>query len=94
MSPWECTDKLLFHPATGLRRLRCKGGLSWNGIVKACRRQISRAGKSVADRLRAEDRTLETEMSRNIDWEEDAAVKLQRARHALRVRGASLHSSN
>ena len=90
MSPWECTDKLLFHPATGLRRLRRKGGLSWNGIVKACRRQVSRAGKIVADRLRAEDLTLETAMSKNVDWVEDAAVKLQRAWQALRVRGASL----
>jgi hypothetical protein len=90
ISPWECTDKPLFHPATGLRRLRCKDGLWWNGIVRACRRQVSRAGKIVVDRLRAEDRTLETEMSRNVDWEEDAAVKLQRAWRALRVRGASL----
>ena len=88
--PWDCKDQLLFHTATGLRRLRCKGGLSWNSIVRACRRQVARAGRILAERLRADDRTLETEMARNVEWNEDAAVKLQRAWRALRVRGASL----
>ena len=41
-------------------------------------------------RLVKDDTELEDDMTKNVDWDEDASIKLQRARRALRVRGASL----
>ena len=90
VSPWDCTDKVLFHPATGLVRLRCKGGIGWGSIVRYCRRQVARAGRIMSRRLSKDDGELVAEMEKSVCWAEDASVKLQRAWRALRVRGASL----